>query len=163
MRLRYRSWADDYTERTIDPYGVVYNAGNWYVAAHCHLRAGPRMFRLDRVLAADICADESFVRPEGFDSLDFVLRSLAGTPRRLPVRVTLRLTPAQAEERVPTSLAALEETADGVLMRCSTDSPPWMAHVLASLECDLVVHEPPELRDALRELGERLVRCSGDE
>lgn len=158
VRLSYRSWTDDYSERTIDPYGVVYNAGSWYVAAHCHLRSGTRMFRLDRVLTADVCETESFVRPEGFDSLDFVLRSLAGTPRKLPVLVTLRLPLAQAEERIPASLAALEETEDGVLMRCSTDSPGWMAHVLASLECDLVVHQPPELRDALLELGQRLVR-----
>jgi len=160
VRLRYRSWADDDTERTIDPYGVVYNAGNWYVAAHCHLRADTRMFRLDRVLAAEVCEYESFVRPDGFDSLDFVLRSLAGTPRKLPVLVTLRLTLEQAEERVPASLAALEDTEDGVLMRCSTDSPPWMAHVLSSLQCDLVIHEPPELREALRELGERLLRSA---
>jgi predicted DNA-binding transcriptional regulator YafY len=158
VRMRYRSFRDDYTERMIDPYGVVYHGGNWYAAAHCHLRHDARMFRLDRVLTADIC-DETFVRPDGFDSLDFVLRSLAATPRALPVCVTLRTSLEQARERVPASLATLEDTAAGVRMRCSTDNPAWFALVLASLECELVVHEPSELRDALRDLGERLVRA----
>jgi predicted DNA-binding transcriptional regulator YafY len=157
VRMRYRSFAGDDSQRTIDPYGVVYHSGNWYAAAYCHLRNEPRLFRLDRVATADVC-DETFVRPEGFDSLDFVLGSLANTPRTWPVRVTLHLPLDEARKRVPRSFAELEETSDGTLMRCSTDNACWFAIALTRFECDFTVEEPAELRDAVRELGERLLR-----
>jgi len=43
-----------------------------------------------------------------------------------------------------------------VALRCSTDSPEGLARIIAGLGCDLVVHEPPELRAALRRLADRL-------
>jgi predicted DNA-binding transcriptional regulator YafY len=157
VRLRYRSWSQAETERVIDPYGVVYHAGHWYAAAHCHLRGDLRSFRLDRVLAAEPCEPpDAFTRPEGFDCLAFVLSSLAATPRTYPVEVALYVTLDEARRRVPPSLATLEETPAGVIMRCSTDNPDWMAGTLASLGCDLVVHEPPELRAALCRLAARV-------
>ena len=144
---------------------MVYHGGVWYAAGYCHLRAAPRVFRLDRVLAVTPDASgETFVRPQGVDTLDLVLRSLASVPREYEVEVTLATDVAQAQGMLPHSLggAALEATADGVLLRCTTDSPEWMAWVLAGLECDVVVHRPPELRQALRRLAARLQRAAGD-
>ena len=42
------------TEREVDPYGVMHREGYWYAVGHCHLRGGLRLFRLDRVLEAEI-------------------------------------------------------------------------------------------------------------
>jgi hypothetical protein len=105
-----------------------------------------------------------FARPGDFDGLDLVLRSLAAVPRAYSVVATLFATPEEARQALPASLgaAALSEEAEGVVLRCTTDSPAWMARVLAGLECDFVVHEPPELRDALRRLAARLVRAAAD-
>lgn len=158
VRMSYRSWSGDETERTIDPYGVVYHAGSWYVAGHCHLRGEPRIFRLDRVLSAQVGKDAgSFILPEGFDSLHFVLRSLANTPHALRVVATLDTTLEEARSHIPPSLAALEETPEGVRMTCFTDDPNWMAAVLARLNCDFVVHEPSEVREAVKRLAGRLL------
>src|SRR4029450_8533383 len=38
VRLRYRSWRGDESEREFDPYGVVFNTGYWYTSGYCHLR-----------------------------------------------------------------------------------------------------------------------------
>jgi predicted DNA-binding transcriptional regulator YafY len=164
VRLSHRSSDRRESERTFDPYGVVYHAGMWYTAGHCHLRNGVRVFRLDRVLKVEPAGqDETFVRPSGVDSLDLVLRSLAATPRAYPVVVALATTPEEARLRLPASLAAaLEATADGVVLRCTTDSPAWMARLLAGLECDFVVREPAELRQALRRLATRLLGAAAD-
>jgi predicted DNA-binding transcriptional regulator YafY len=35
--------------RTLDPYGLVYWAGLWYVSGFCHLRQAVRDFRVDRI------------------------------------------------------------------------------------------------------------------
>lgn len=161
VRLRYRSRDRRETERPFDPYGVVFHAGFWYGTGHCHLRRGPRTFRLDRVL--DVTPDPEaapFVRPVGFDSLAAVVRSLAATPRAFPVVVTLDTTLEDACRHLPPSLGHLEETSTGLLLRGTTDSPAWFARLLAGLGCDLVVHQPPELREALTHLGTRLLRMA---
>ena len=159
--LRYRSWRGEETERAFDPYGVVFHAASWYAVGHCHLRGGTRTFRLDRVLEAVPCGErDAFSRPDGFDSLDFILRSLAATPRTWPVIATLDTTLERARRDIPRSLATLEEGADGVVLRCSTDNLDWLAHILAGLGCDLVIHEPPELREAFHRLAARLARIA---
>lgn len=158
VRFRYQSRNREETERVVAPYGVVFHAGIWYTAGHCARRAGLRVFRIDRIRAVEPCDEAAtFTRPDGFDSLDFVLRSLAVTPRTYPVVVTLATTLEEARPRVPASLAALEETADGVTLRGYTDSPDWFARLLVGLGCDFVVQQPPELRVAVRRLARRLL------
>jgi predicted DNA-binding transcriptional regulator YafY len=156
VRLRYRSFNQAESEREVDPYGVVYYGGRWFVAGHCHLRQALRTFRLDRVLAADLCR-QTFVRPNDFDALAHVIRSLAESPGTWGVEVLLRLTLAQARERVAPELATLAEVPDGVLLRCNVQNLDWFATVLAGLECDFVVRQPSELGGALRRLAHRLV------
>lgn len=159
--LRYRSENGEETERTIDPYGVVYHTGVWYVVGYCHLRAGTRIFRLDRVLATAIEEKEaSFTRPLGFDSLNYVLHSITSLPRSWKAVVRLATTLSEAQRQIPASLASLEETEAGIVMRCSVDDPTWMAGVLAGLECDFIVHEPPQVREALRYLSSRLLKMA---
>lgn len=47
--ITYQSWRQDQTERDIDPYGVVFHTGRWYVVGHDRLRADLRTFRIDRI------------------------------------------------------------------------------------------------------------------
>src|SRR5579883_878030 len=41
VTLRYRAYGSAETERDLDPYGLVYRSGFWYVAGYCHLRDDP--------------------------------------------------------------------------------------------------------------------------
>jgi predicted DNA-binding transcriptional regulator YafY len=72
VRLRYCSGLSRETEREVDPYGVMNREGYWYAVGHCHPREGMRLFRLDRVLEADML-EETLARPAGLDSPDAVL------------------------------------------------------------------------------------------
>jgi predicted DNA-binding transcriptional regulator YafY len=56
---------------------------------------------------------------------------------------------------------SLEETRDGVLMRCSTSYLGWMARVLASLNFPFVVRRPPELREALGQRAAEIAALAG--
>ncbi len=51
------------TARDLDPYGLAYRGGCWYVVGFCHLRQGPRTFRVDRI-ASVARTSRSFARPE---------------------------------------------------------------------------------------------------
>ncbi|GGH77663.1 putative DNA-binding transcriptional regulator YafY [Pullulanibacillus pueri] len=61
--------------RSIDPYGLVYWLGKWYVVGHCHLRQAIRSFRVDRIHQLTI-HEKHFERPPGFDAKAFFLERL---------------------------------------------------------------------------------------
>jgi predicted DNA-binding transcriptional regulator YafY len=150
VRIRYRSWPSEETEREVDPYAVIHKEGYWYTVGYCHLRRGERLFRLDRVLEAEALR-ETFERPPGFDTPERVLESLATMREdRWSVEVLLETGIGEARRQVPSIGTALREAPDGVLMRSSTSDLRWMARVLAGLDCQFVVKSPPELREALR-------------
>jgi predicted DNA-binding transcriptional regulator YafY len=163
--LRYRSssgWhgaPDAESEREIDPYGVVYRTGRWYCVGYCHLRQEPRMFRLDRVIAAEL-RDARFTRPAGFDSLAFVIRSLATLPRELPLDVLVKTTLEDARQVMLPGAGTLVEEEGGVALRGTVQDPDWMARYLAGLRWPILVRQPAELKEALRRHAAALVAAT---
>jgi predicted DNA-binding transcriptional regulator YafY len=151
VRMRYRSYPSEETEREVDPYAVIRKEGYWYTVGYCHLRRGMRLFRLDRVLEAE-ALPEAFERPPGYDTPERVLESLA-TLRgdRWSVEVLLEAVLGEARQQVPSIGTTLKEVPGGVLMRSSTSDLEWMARVLAGLDCAFAVRKPPELREALKQ------------
>jgi predicted DNA-binding transcriptional regulator YafY len=151
VRLRYRSGLGGETERRVDPYAVVNREGYWYAVGQDHLRERLRLFRLDRVLEAEVL-EETFVRPPGFDAPQQVLDALAAMPQdRWSVEVLLEATLEEAPEQSPPMGLALEKAGSRVILRSSTSDLGWMARVLAGLSFPFVVRRPPELREALRQ------------
>ena len=49
VRIRYRSRAEEETLREVDPYGVVFLSGRWFMTGYCHLRQGLRTFHVHRI------------------------------------------------------------------------------------------------------------------
>jgi predicted DNA-binding transcriptional regulator YafY len=154
--LRYHAYeAAATTERLLDPYGLVYRSGYWYVAGYCHLRQGLRTFRLDRIVDVRLCSDQ-FSRPDDFDCLEFVTRSISQTPGTYLVEVWLETTLEEAQRIVPPALALLEPEDGGVLLRCYFNTLRGVADVLVNLHCAFVVRQPDVLRDELRLLAQRI-------
>jgi predicted DNA-binding transcriptional regulator YafY len=155
-RLRYRSGWSRETEREVDPYGVIHREGYWYAVGHCHLRGGMRLFRLDRVLEAELL-EETFARPAGLDSPGAVLGAVANTPGdQWSVEVLLETRLEEVRGQLPPVGLSLEQTEGGTLLRCSTWSLEWAARVLAGLDCSFVVRRPAELRDVLELRAEKI-------
>jgi predicted DNA-binding transcriptional regulator YafY len=157
--LRYRRGDGAETERALDPYGLVYREGRWYVVGYCHLRQGVRVFRLDRVLHVEP-REETFARPAGFDSLEYALRAFAAIPDRWLVEVLLETTLDRVRWSVPPGFATLEETPDGIVLRAYDNDLDHTARFLVGLDCRMKVRHPPELLDALRCLAEEIRRVA---
>ncbi len=151
VAMCYQAWSKEETERVIDPYGVVFYDGRWFVVGYCHLRTAMRTFRLDRVVHVAAC-EESFEPPDSFDCLAFVVQSLAEAPGAWTVEVVLETTMDVAHDRVPAATAMLQEVTEGVLLRCHAQNLHWMACFLVSLGCPMIVRQPPELCHALQNL-----------
>jgi predicted DNA-binding transcriptional regulator YafY len=145
--MTYRS-KDTTTIRTVDPYGLVFHAGRWYLVAHDHRREEVRSFRVDRVLTLEV-GTETFEPPAGFDAIAHVTRQWAGLPWQWAVEVLIEADVAQVRRRIPATMADVTETPDGVLLRTRAQSLPGMAQMLSGLGHPFTVLTPPELRTAL--------------
>ncbi len=157
--MGYQSGQTERTERDVDPYGLIFHAGRWYTLGYCHLRQGLRTFRLDRVLQIELL-ETTFTRPSNFNVLAQFRRSIASIPGTWKVEVVLEMDWEEAERQVPPSIAMLEQTPGGVILRCYIDELSWMAHFLVGLHCPLIVREPPELRESLRAFAAEIVQMA---
>ncbi|WP_214410344.1 helix-turn-helix transcriptional regulator [Sphaerisporangium fuscum] len=155
VRLRYRSWRGEDTERDLDPYGLVFHSGRWYVTGFDRLREQVRTFRLDRVAAAR-ALDETFPDPGEFDPVAQVMGSLASVPYRHEVRVLLETTMEEAGRRLPPSVVTLTETDGGVLVTGRAERLEGMAVMLAGLGWPFTVLAPDALKDEVAALAARL-------
>ena len=155
IRLTYRSAAGEVTERMVDPYGVAFQSGHWYLVSWDHHRGAMRTFRLDRMLATEVMP-VSFQRPDDFDVVGYLHQALAETVYGTRCAVLLSLTLEEAKRRVSPTDGTLEAAPGGTMLSFSADDFEWAAAYLAGLECDLVVLRPPELRASLRTIARRL-------
>ncbi|MGW8555123.1 helix-turn-helix transcriptional regulator [Streptomyces tubercidicus] len=159
VALRYRSWHQEDTARDVDPYGVVFHSGCWYLVGHDHLRDDLRTFRMDRI-AATAPTTGTFTAPADFDPVAHLTASLARTPALWQVEVHIEAPADALARQLPRTMATLTATPSGVLMRAQVERLECMARLLASLEWPFTIHAPDELRDSLRDLARQLTTAA---
>ncbi|MER6406931.1 YafY family protein [Streptomyces viridosporus] len=157
--IHHRSWRQEHTERDIDPYGVVFHTGRWYVVGHDHLRDSLRTFRIDRIASVTSRADR-FTAPDGFDPVAHLTSTLAQGSYRWQVEVTIHGPLDEIARRLPSSAVTLTAQPTGVLMHARAERLDGMAHMLASLEWPFTIHQPDELRQALKNLAAQLTAAA---
>lgn len=156
VHLNYVDAAGSTTQRDIDPYGLAYHGGCWYVVAHCHLRADLRSFRLDRIDALTPLG-RRFERPRGFDALAWLVRSVATLPRAVAIEVLLKTTLATAQAQFFDTIGVFEQVENGVVMHNQSDDIDWFARQLAALPFGFEIRKPGALRDAVRACAHNLL------
>lgn len=156
VRIRYRARTEAATERVVDPYGIVFQSGRWYLTGWDHLRGAERTFRLDRIQSHEV-TESAFERPARFDAVAHVQRSIARAPSTWSVEAVLDLAPEEARRRVPLTVGTLEPEAEGVRLTLEVDDLDWAARYLVGLDCRFTVRCPHELRETLRQLAATLV------
>jgi predicted DNA-binding transcriptional regulator YafY len=71
IRFTYYSIGrDERSEREVDPYSLMYTAGNWYLVGYSHEREAMRVFRLSRIdgrITFRTRAEHDFPPPRDFD------------------------------------------------------------------------------------------------
>ncbi|AYG79398.1 hypothetical protein DWB77_01511 [Streptomyces hundungensis] len=168
LSIRYTSADGRRSERTLHPYGLVAHSGKWYVTGTDPVIDEDRTFRLDRIADARTLPG-SFVPPVGFDPAERVLAGLATAPHRHQVSLRIQGTAEQIRAHLPTHLATLSELPDrsgrAPQLPCfraelRVQDLDWLPAVLACLDRPLVIERPPELRDLVSALADRLARTA---
>jgi predicted DNA-binding transcriptional regulator YafY len=159
ISFAYISFDGSQTVREVEPYSVLNHDGRWYMIGHCRLRLAPRSFRVDRILEPQTIKG-NFKRPTDFDARAFLRESLPFAPSPWTVEVWLDLPLEEAHWRVLPHKMMLEADDDGTVLRCGSADLEWVAAVLLSLRCRVVIREPIELRAAFVALAEKAVNIS---
>ena len=154
VRLNYTARAGEAAEREVDPYGVLYHDGRWYLVAQCHLRAALRCFRVDRIQKVHTL-EQTFVIPPGFDARTFLLESLASTPTSWQVSVWLGTPPESARMQALPAQARFAPERGGTRLSCGVENLETLAVTLLYLGCRVEVSEPPELLEAFGRVAGR--------
>ncbi|MCT2278076.1 YafY family transcriptional regulator [Micromonospora chalcea] len=156
VSISYTTWRGQAGERRLDPYGLVFHAGRWYVTGHDHNRRAVRTFRLDRIGTAHPTPGR-FDIPAGFDPTTQVLTGLAAVPYAHDISVVLHTSLEQAKRRIPPSVGTLTEVPGGVRLTARAERLDGAAQMLAGLGWSFTIERPDELKDEIRALAARLL------
>jgi proteasome accessory factor B len=152
--------------RELEPWGVVNRHGRWYVAGRDRGRDAVRVFRLGRIAGTvRFCGPSGSVTvPAGTDVREVVRTWDSAPPREHTAVLRLRsgagyglrryATGAQAatdgpQATDPTGPAGADGTDGWDTVRVPFSDVGWFADHVASFGADVVVIDPPDLRDAV--------------
>jgi predicted DNA-binding transcriptional regulator YafY len=160
VRLGYRSEAGSEWVAEVDPWALVVRHGRWYLLCHSHGADARRAYRVDRVGSIDVL-DETFTPPVDLDPVAMLEEHLA-VGWEFDVEVVIDAPLDTVAPFVPRALGRLEPV--DVATTClvgSTSNPRWYAERLAAIPASYRIVQCPELRDAARLIGRRLL-ASGE-
>jgi predicted DNA-binding transcriptional regulator YafY len=160
VRLGYRSEAGSEWTVDVDPWAVVVRHGRWYLLCHSHRAGALRAYRVDRVRDVESLADV-FDRPAEFDPVALLEDHLA-VGWEYDVEVVIDASRDRVGRCLPRALGRLESVSDGCSRLVgSTSDLTWYAEQLARIPAPYRILRCPELQDAARTLGQRLL-AAGD-
>lgn len=157
VTLDYRSYGGKDTQRKVEPYAITGWQGHWYLIGYCCLRRGYRVFRLDRIQRAQVLT-ETFEKAPDFDYEAFLKEKYRTSGILMEVEFQADL--PTVRQRISTLYGKLTPTPEGVLLQEQYDDVEGMARYLMAINLPFVVHRPPELREALRQMGERMIQIA---
>lgn len=156
VQVMYVGKAEPGQQRELDPYGMFYRLGHWYIGGFCHLRQALRTFRLDR-LAEVTLLKATFERPLNYNAAEQFKQSLCAMPGNLKVRVLLHTDLDTATRELGTSASILTEEDNAIFIETVVDSTEWFAWWLVRLPFDFTIISPDSLKQALRRRAEQLL------
>lgn len=146
LRILYRGGIRrDETARDVEPLGVVFYGGAWYVVAWCRLREDLRHFRVDRIRTLAML--EAFPPRPDF-SLSKHLAACDERSAMQPVRVWFAEAAQERARRESYATLVEEHRRDGgAEFSFTTWSVDWLARWLLSFGGDAEALEPRRLRE----------------
>lgn len=162
LRMTYqgREQAEE-TTRDVEPLGVVFYGGAWYLVAWCRLRKDYRHFRIDRIRRLEV-SPVQFEPREGFSFKEHMEKSSA-REQTLPVRVWFHRK-AQERARRESFATLIEEKArdGGAEFALYAWSLEWMARWLLSFGEQAEALAPAKLRALVRAEAAKIARLHAD-
>ena len=162
VRIDYRSDAGLERLIDVDPWAVVVRHGRWYLLCESHSAGARRAYRIDRVRGVEVL-EQTFTAPAGLDPVATLEEHLA-LGWEYDAEVVFDAPAGTVGRCLPRALGRLEPLdASSSRLVGSTSSPGWYVEQLAVVRVPYRIVGGPELRQAARVLGQRLLDASGSQ
>jgi predicted DNA-binding transcriptional regulator YafY len=156
VRLGYRSEAGSEWVIEVDPWAVVVRHGRWYLLCRSHTTDARRAYRIDRVRGVEVL-DDTFSPPAALDPVAMLEEHLA-VGWEYDVEVVIDAPVGTVARCVPRTMGLLQPiNAETTRLVGSTSNPVWYAEQLAAIPASYRIVRCPELQEAARVLGQRLL------
>lgn len=156
VRFLYTDAGGRSSERHVEPLQLVHTSRRWYLVARDRDREAWRTFRVDRI-KKPFRTGMRFVHENPPDPASLVAEGLAVSVYAIQAQVRLMIPLKRAKEIIAPTVGIVTRDGPNTLLRIGADEPGWVARYLASLDCDFEVLEPDSVRQAINELGHRLL------
>jgi predicted DNA-binding transcriptional regulator YafY len=156
VRLGYRSEAGSEWVMEVDPWAVVVRHGRWYLLCRSHTADARRAYRIDRVRGVEVL-DDTFSPPADLDPVAMLEEHLA-VGWEYDVEVVIDAPVDTVARCLPRAIGRHEPLdAETTRLVGSTSNPVWYAAQLAAIPASYRIVRCPELQEAARVLGQRLL------
>jgi predicted DNA-binding transcriptional regulator YafY len=156
VRLDYRSEAGSEWLMEVDPWAIVVRHGRWYLLCWSHSADARRAYRIDRVRGTEVL-DDTFTPPADLDPVGMLEEHLA-VGWEYDVEVVIDAPVEAVARHLPRTLGLLEQLdAETSRLVGSTSNPVWYVEQLAAIPASYRIVRCPELQEAARVLGKRLL------
>jgi predicted DNA-binding transcriptional regulator YafY len=159
VRLGYCSEAGSQWVVEVDPWAVVVRHGRWYLLCQSHPSEARRAYRIDRVRDVEVLG-ATFSPPADLDAIATLEEHLAAG-WEYDVEIIIDAPVETVAPRLSRTLGQLEPL-DSKTSRLagSTSNPVWYAGQLAAIPAPYRILACPELQEAARVIGQRLLEAS---
>ena len=156
VRLGYRSEAGSEWVTDVDPWAVVVRHGRWYLLCRTHPTNALRAYRIDRVSGVEML-DDIFSPPADLDPVAVLEEHLA-VGWEYDVEVVIDAPVGAVARCIARALGKLDPLdAETSRLVGSTSNPVWYAEQLAAIPASYRIVRGPELQEAARAIGKRLL------
>jgi predicted DNA-binding transcriptional regulator YafY len=156
VRLAYRSEGGSEWLTEADPWAIVVRHGRWYLLCRSVSTDARRAYRIDRVRHVEMLED-TFTPPPDLEPVAMLEAHLAvGWEHEVEVLIEA---PADVVARVLPRTAGALEPVDPATTRLtgSTSNPGWYVRQLTTIAAPYRIVRCPDLQQAARDLGQRLL------
>lgn len=154
VRLTYRGIIRrEETGRVVEPYGLAFQWGQWYLAGFCRLRQDMRTFRIDRIQQIEPLT-EKFTVPSDFDAREYLQRAMQyESPYRIVVHLDACV--AQSVREWDSNWLEITDRDEGAIcVQFGTTDLDWATGWVLSYGAAAKALEPPELVQRVRKAAE---------
>ncbi|MDE9365552.1 YafY family protein [Luteipulveratus sp. YIM 133132] len=157
----YESRTGERSERRVEPYRLAATGRRWYLMAYDLDREDWRTFRLDRMTTV-VTGTWRFRPRESPDAEEFIRRAMAHGGYQFNARLRMAVDADTMQRMVPPTVGTVEPIDEhSCLLEVGAEDLDVMAAHLPRFGVDFVVLDPPELREAIRRMADRMTRVAG--
>lgn len=155
----YSPYKNQFTQRDVEPLGLLIRGNYWYLAGWCRLRIDYRMFRVDRIEHYKKTGDRLSDPPE-HTLQEFSEQSLREEQdlQEVVVQFDQEMIRYMGDQKYYRGWVSEEAVEKGVEMTFLTSSLEYFARWLLMWGAGALVIEPNRLKDRVQELSEKLWR-----